>query len=182
MILFKQWYGCNGDPNVGLQINPYEIAKGIRDLENNDPMLKGRKIYGIADPSIWDKSRGESVAEMMMKPPYFVTFTPGDNTRLPGKMQFHYRLAFDEYGDCLFQVFNTCKDFIRTFPMLTYSQTKPEDIDTSLEDHTYDSNRYVLQAHVIPPRENVLDKIDWNDPLNQRIRMNSSSINYYSNL
>ena len=182
IILFKQWYGCNGEPNQGLQINPYEIAKGIKDLEENDPLLKGRKIYGIADPSIWDKSRGESVQEMMIKSPYFVTFRPGDNTRIPGKMQFHYRLAFDEFGDCMFQVTNNCRDFIRTFPMLVYSQTKPEDIDTTIEDHDYDSVRYVLMAHPIAPRTNVLEKIDWNDPLNQRIRHNTSSLNYYSNL
>lgn len=66
--------------------------------------------------------------------------------------------------------------------MLVYSQTKPEDIDTTIEDHDYDSVRYVLMAHPIAPRTNVLEKIDWNDPLNQRIRHNTSSLNYYSNL
>lgn len=171
IYMIKQYYGSNGEPNVGAQINPYEIAKNIRELEDNDPLLKGRQIYGIADPSIWDKSRGESVAEMMMKPPYFITFRPGDNTRLPGKMQYHYRLAFNAYGQCKFQVFNTCTDFIRTFPMLVYSQTKPEDIDTTIEDHDYDMGRYVLMEHPIAPRVNEMPKIDYNDPLNQRVNV-----------
>lgn len=178
MYLIKQWYGSNGEPNKGLMINPYEIAKGIKDIENNDPMLKGRIIHGIADPSIWDESRGESIARMMEKSPNYVHWSPGDNHRIPGKMQYHYRLAFDEYGDCMFQVFNTCKDFIRTIPLLIYSEKKPEDIDTDMEDHDYDMARYVMMDNPIAPRANVLQKIDYDDPLNQRLNTRGKKTNY----
>ena len=61
----KEMYGCTGEPNVGVKIAPNEIARQIREVEQADPMLKGRKIIGIADPSIYDRSRGESIAEMM---------------------------------------------------------------------------------------------------------------------
>lgn len=162
------WYGCNGTPNRGLEITPYEIAKGIRELEDNHPMLKGRKISGIADPSIWDESRGESVARMMERSPNYIMWSPADNTRIAGKMQCHYYLAFDEYGDTMFQVFNTNenRDFIRTIPMLVYSDKHPEDIDTDMEDHIYDEWRYVLMDRPIAPRADHKKEIPQDDPLN----------------
>lgn len=166
------WYGCNGTPNRGLELNPYEIAKGIKEKESQHPLLKGKRIYGTADPSIWDESRGESIARMMEASPNFVYWSPGENSRISGKMQCHYRLAFDEFGDPMFQVFDTedNKDFIRTIPMLVYSERHPEDIDTDMEDHIYDEWRYVMVNHTISPRENVLQRISIDDPLNQRVR------------
>ena len=47
-----------------LRIDPVEQARRIREAEQNDPMLRGRVITGIADPAIFDESRGESVAAM----------------------------------------------------------------------------------------------------------------------
>jgi len=38
-------------------------------------------------------------------------------------------------------------------PNLPYSPTKPEDIDTDAEDHTYDETRYFLMAHPITPKK-----------------------------
>jgi hypothetical protein len=174
----KEYYGCTGEPNTGLKIDPYEIAKNIHEIETTDEVLKKFRIDGIADPSIWDESRGESIARMMERSPNFIHWTPGDNTRIPGKMQFHYRLAFDENGECMFQVFNTCKDFIRTFPMLIYSEKHPEDIETDMEDHIYDECRYVLMDRPIAPRVNVLQKIDYDDPLNQRVNKRTTGSTY----
>jgi hypothetical protein len=95
---------------------------------------------------------------------------PGDNNRIAGKMQYHYRFAFDESGEPMFQIFNTCKHFIRTIPSLVYSESNVEDIDTDTEDHIYDECRYVLMANPISPRMNFAEKIDPHDPLNQRVR------------
>jgi hypothetical protein len=174
----KEYYGCTSEPNTGLKIDPYEIAKNIHEIESTDEVLKNRRIDGIADPSIWDESRGESIARMMERSPNFIHWSPGDNTRIPGKMQFHYRLAFDERGECMFQVFNTCKHFIRTFPMLIYSERHPEDIETDMEDHIYDECRYVLMDRPIAPRANILQKIDYDDPLNQRVNRRTVGSTY----
>lgn len=172
---FHAWYGCNGEPNHGIELNPVQIAAGIKEMEAEHPLLKGRKIFGVADPSIWDESRGASIASMMEASPNFIYWRAGENARIAGKMQCHYRLAFDEYGDPMFQVFNTDanKDFIRTIPMLVYSEKKAEDIDTDMEDHIYDEWRYVMQDKKIAPRQNVLEKIDLDDPLNQRLTKKS---------
>ncbi len=158
-------YGWNGIANQGLKEHPVEQARKIREVEENNPLLKGKRIIGVADPAIFDESRGESVARMMERSPNFVYFHGGDHVRLPGKMQYHYRFAFDEMGDCMFQIFNTCRNFIRTIPNLTYSETIPEDIDTTEEDHIYDECRYVLMEHPIAPRGNVLQKKPAFDPL-----------------
>ena len=166
----KEYYGCTGEPNTGLMQDPVEQARGIREAEENDPFLskKRKEIIGIADPAIFDESRGESIAAMQARHPLYIYWSPGDHTRIPGKMQYHYRFAFDEEGDCMFQVFHTCTNFIRTIPNLIYSDSHPEDIDTDLEDHIYDECRYVLMENPITPRANAAQKIDINDPLNQR--------------
>lgn len=171
MYRIAEWYGCTGEPNVGLKIDPYEIAKGIKQFEENNEFLKGRKIiHAVADPAIFEESKGESIARMMEKSPNFIHWTGGDNSRLSGKMQYHYRLSFDEYGDSMFQVFNTCKHFIRCIPLLIYSDKHPEDIDSDMEDHNYDEQRYAFMENPISPRPNFKQRIDLDDPLNQRVK------------
>lgn len=163
MYRVREFYGCTGTPNTGVEMEPHEQARKIREIERSDPMLKDRKIIGVADPAIWDESRGESIAAMMEQEGIF--FSKGDHTRLAGLMQCHYRLAFDKNGRSMFYVFDTCKHFIRTIPALTYDEKNVEDIDTAEEDHIYDEWRYLCMEHLIAPRRNVLDKIPDFDPL-----------------
>jgi len=81
-----------------------------------------------------------------------VFFEKGDHERLPGWMQIHYRLMFDEQGFPMMYVFNNCKAFIRTIPTLQYDEHKPEDLDTDGEDHVADEVRYFLMSRPIKPR------------------------------
>lgn len=153
LFRYKEWYGCEkGRANVGLKLTPQQIAEGIIQREQEE-MRDNIKILRIADPSIFDKSRGESVAQMMEpnsqgKPGVY--FKPGDNTRLAGKMQVHERMRFDESGHPKMQVFNTCTEFIRTIPTLPYSLTKVEDVDTDAEDHIFDEMKYCFMDHPLP--------------------------------
>jgi hypothetical protein len=43
-------------------------------------------------------------------------------------------------------VFDTCRQFIRTVPLLPRDDKKPDDIDTSAEDHIGDESRYRVLA------------------------------------
>ena len=104
----------------------------------------------MADPSLWDASRGESVAESAAK--HKIYFTPGDNERIAGWMQVHYRLAFDENGYPMMYIFSNCKAFIRTVPALQYDDHKVEDLDTDGEDHVADEVRYFCMSRPIKPR------------------------------
>ena len=165
MYRIRELYGCTGRPDEGTHLDPVEQARRIREAEQNDPVLRGRVIHGVADPAIFDESRGESIAAMMERSPNFLHWKPGDHTRLAGKMQFHYRLNFDADGRPMLQVFNTCKHFIRTLPNLVYDESNVEDIDTRQEDHIYDECRYVLMENPISPpaRHTALPPPD--DPL-----------------
>ena len=142
-------YGCTKTPNEGVKWTPDEQFKQIADLERNHPWLKGRRIDGVADPAIWDASRGESIADVAMK--YGVYFTPGDHERIAGWMQVHYRLQFDHNGYARMYVFDNCEGFIRTMPLLQYSDTRPEDLDTNGEDHIADEVRYMCMSRPITP-------------------------------
>lgn len=153
----REYYGCTGQPNEGVCYEPARIADEIRSIEDNDPNLKGRSIIGIADPSIFDGSRGRSVAEIMEKSGVY--WRPGDNARISGKMQYHYRFAFGEDGIPMLYIFNTCKNFIRTVPSLCYDTCNVEDINTAAEDHIYDECRYVLMHIPIKARRHQISKI-----------------------
>ena len=151
LYCYKEWYGSDGTPNKGLFLSPKEIARGILEREQEE-IRDNIHITRVADPAIFDRSRGDSVADQMrdIGDGRGVLFQKGDNNRMNGLMQVHERLRFDKTGKPGVYFFETCKDFISTFPTLPYSQTKVEDVDTDAEDHSYDSFRYLAQFRAIP--------------------------------
>ena len=166
-VLYRilELYGCTETPNDGVKWTPDQQFRKIAEIEHEHPWLKGKVIEGVADPSIWDASRGESIADTAQK--YGLMFLPGDNQRIPGWMQCHYRLQFDENGYSRMYVFDNCKAFLRTVPLMQYSRTNPEDLDTTLEDHVSDEWRYMCMTQPVTPMRPVERKTIYNDPLNQ---------------
>lgn len=151
-VLYRilELYGCTGTPDEGVKWTPEEQFRRIAQLEREHPWLRGRKISdGVADPAIWDSSRGECIADTAAK--YGIYFTPGDNHRIPGWMQVHYRLQFDENGYPRMYVFEGCKAFLRTMPLMMYDPARPEDLDTTLEDHCPDEVRYLCMSQPVAP-------------------------------
>lgn len=152
---YREWYGCDSNhPNTGLKLTPRQIAEGIilrEEAELNDNI----PIDRVADPSIFDRSRGDSVAQQMEPTERLkgVYFRPGDNTRLSGKAALHERLRFDVQGKAAIYIFSTCRDWIRTVPILPYDKRRVEDVDTDAEDHTYDDTRYFLLSRTAPVRQ-----------------------------
>ena len=147
--LYRQFYGCAETPNTGVKMEPHRVAREIREIE--DEFEKGHTIIGIADPAIWDESHGKDGTIITMFENEGVYFEKGKNDRLSGKMQCHYRMAFDDGGRPMMYVFNTCKAFIRTIPNLVYDDLHVEDVDTDCEDHDYDAMRYFFMANPISP-------------------------------
>lgn len=167
-VLYRimEMYGCTQTPDEGVKWSPDEQFKRIVELERTHPWLKGRKIVdSVADPAIWDASRGESIAETAAR--YGIYFSPGDNERIPGWMQVHYRMQFDENGYPRMYFFSNCKAAIRTIPLMMYSETKPEDIDTKLEDHCPDEIRYMCMSRPIKPIVPAKPRVIITDPLDQ---------------
>lgn len=148
-----EFYGCvKGEANVGIKWTPDEIFKEIKRIEDEHPFLAGKKIFGVADPAIWDKSHGKSIAETAESNGIY--FDRGKNNRLQGLMQCHERLKFDNNGIPMFYAFSNCKAFIRTIPLLIYDENRPEDVETKLsEDHAYDEWRYLMMEYPLEPNK-----------------------------
>lgn len=170
---FRELYGCTGEANVGVEWTVNELGRAIAEIERTDERMIGKHIYGVADPAIFKTDGGPSIAEQLEESQVY--FDRGDNRRLPGKMQCHFRFAFDEEGIPMFYVFNTCRNFIRTIPALLYSETDPEDVDTKLEDHAYDMFRYICQSRPIAPRAKHPEATEWTPPPDDPLNMLSDS-------
>lgn len=145
LIRYREWYGSNGTPNEGLRLTAEEVGSGIAVRE------AGEKVrYGVLDPAAFNQDGGPSIGERINKVLHSasrVGFHKADNTRvgkrgaLSGWDQVRARIGGDDRGPRLF-VFDTCKDFIRTIPVLQHDPDRQEDLDTESEDHVADEVRY----------------------------------------
>ena len=155
--LILQLYGCMTDahgaplPDTGMKWTADRVFSEIAKMEREHKWLRGKLITGVADPAIWAADGGDAIIASADK--HQVYFSKADHTRLPGWMQVRYRLAFDKDGRPMVYFFSTCKHAIRTLPLLQYSDTNPEDLNTKQEDHFADSFRYFCMSHPIEPRE-----------------------------
>lgn len=164
--MIAEIYGCTDTPNEGVKQTPEEQFRTMREFEQQHPYLQGRKIRGVADPAIWDSSRGKSINEVAEE--YRIYFEPGENKRIPGWMQVHQRLWFDSNGFAKLYFFESCRQAIRVFPLQMYDEHRAEDLDTAREDHIPDAVRYFCMMRKIKPRktQNNSQKYKF-DPLNQ---------------
>ncbi len=79
--------GLTDKANVGMRMEPAAVSRMIREYE--DKYEKGNHIIGIADPAIFDESRGSDgcIAKIFERDGLF--FEAGDHERIAGKMQLH---------------------------------------------------------------------------------------------
>jgi hypothetical protein len=105
--------------------------------------------YGVLDPAAFAEDGGPSIAERMAR--MGVVSRPADNKRVPqagalgGWDQMRARILGDDIGPHLV-AFSTCTDFIRTVPVLQHDPNRPEDLDTTGEDHAADEARYACMS------------------------------------
>jgi hypothetical protein len=165
--MYREYYGARKDadgntvPNEGLRMTAEEVADAIRRREVDD--LSGRRTMGgVADPSIFAMDGGPSIAERMAARKVF--FRPADNTRVPrlgalgGWDQLRARLKGEDGKPAIF-FFNTCVDSIRTIPALQHDMGRPEDVDSSLEDHAGDCCRYACASRPYMARVPIDEEI-----------------------
>lgn len=142
IVTYREWYGA-ASPDVGLRMAVEDVADGIKERE-----LGERVALNVADPSIFKNDGGPSIAETFGR--RGVYWRRADNSRMAGLQQIHSRLRGDGLDPRpLWFVFDTCRDIIRTLPVMQHDANKPEDMDTTIEDHAVDALRYGLMSRPI---------------------------------
>lgn len=145
IIRYREWYGAKG-PNVGLKLTAEGVAEGIIKREASDPKLGA----AVLDPSAFKEDGGPSIAERLNLALIRAGKTPfrgADNARVAKRGAMggwdHMRSRLiGEAGVPMIYCFSTCKDSIRTIPVLQHDTDNAEDLDTTAEDHAADEWRY----------------------------------------
>lgn len=136
LLRYREWYGASG-PNAGLKLTAEQVAHGILDRDNENI------TYSVADPSIFAEDGGPSIAERMR--PIF--WKPADNKRVARQGQIGgWDQMRSRMVEGMIHCFPTCTDSIRTIPALQHDTNRPEDLDTSAEDHAADEWRYACMS------------------------------------
>ena len=161
IVRYREWYGA-----VGGKLTAEQVGKGIATRERDD---RGKLSYGVLDPSAFSEDGGPSIAERIndeLLKARLAAFIRADNARVTrqtgdkekagpmgGWDQMRSRLVgtakrLDDgsinwsTGRPALYVFSTCKDFVRTVPVLQHDRSRAEDLDTDAEDHAADDGRY----------------------------------------
>lgn len=145
LVKYREWYGAEG-PNKGVKMTADKVADGIVLREVGE-----RIRYGAADPSIFIRNGGPSIAETMAI--HRCMWKKADNKRYAGWEQLRLRLAGVE-GVPMLYFCDECEDTIRTLPILQHDDKDPEDLDTEAEDHAADETRYAVMSRPWIPKVN----------------------------
>lgn len=166
LVRYREWYGSNGQPNVGLKLTAEQVAEGILQREQGEQIA-----YGVLDPAAFAVDGGPSIAERMAAATQGrVWFKRADNRRvaqmgaLGGWDQMRRRLQGDGDGRPMLYTFSTCTDFIRTVPALQHDPDRPEDVDTDGEDHAADEGRYACMSRpwvedIVKPKDALAELV-----------------------
>lgn len=147
-------------------LTPAEQAAAIAAAEVPGERDTRRPIPIALDPSTWARDPHNKLPP---KPPGSVRVSAEDDGPPPGSIASKYRDVFGSAvvkarndrlagvalvsdklrvreGDGLprLLIYSSCRNLLRTLPALPRDQRRPEDVDTSAEDHAYDALRYLL--------------------------------------
>lgn len=151
LLKFQEWYGASG-PNKGLKLTAEAVAQGIVEREK---VMPWRVSYGVADPAIFTRDGGPSIAELMMI--HRVSWRRADNKRKAGWEQLHHWLRGFSHSEGqvdqpMLYFLSQCEDTIRTLPVLQHDEIDSEDLDTDGEDHAADETRYAVMSRPHLPK------------------------------
>jgi hypothetical protein len=155
LFRIDELYGWNGKANQGVKESTPQTVRSMRSKEQwmKDAGLNVRP--GPADTSIWtEDGDGPSIYQRFRK--LGIDWTRAD--KRPGSrvngwelMRERFRNAMGREGPRLF-VFSTCRQFIRTVPVLPRDSKNMEDVDKAAEDHVGDEARYRVVGSKIKSR------------------------------
>lgn len=138
------------------RMTPREQARLVCGMQGNVEKID----RSVADPAAWANKEGISVARQWADNGF--RNTKAINDRVSGWARVREYLKPSEAdGYPMVQVFSDCENLIKTMPEMIHDTKKPEDLDTTLEDHAVDAFRYGLMTRPLKPRKepNRLDRI-----------------------
>lgn len=151
VILFNEWYGWNGEANKGLKMLSSKVGEGIKRREQT--MLEAELIWSLPDPgpadsAIFTVEDGNCIAtEMALAGIKWLPANKSPGSRIAGWEVMRRMLTaalerpMEKPG---LLVFDTCRQFVRTVPVLPRDPKNEDDVNTDAEDHIGDATRYRL--------------------------------------
>lgn len=154
VVVYRELYGPG--------YTPTEQARMILEAEAPGERGPRRPVPAALDPACWARSPDDAtrapkaqagIRGPALPPPgsiaakYLaagVPVTRANNDRLLGVADIAGRLKVRPDGFPRLLIYSTCVNLIRTLPELPRSTARPEDVDTTAEDHAYDALRYLL--------------------------------------
>jgi hypothetical protein len=127
-------------------------GKGIDNVDQANRIASvsvGENAVGFADPSIFNHEGGPSINDQLTnvfakyKHP---SFRRADNDRPSGWSQIRQRLVANPP---LLYIFASCPYLLETLPSMTIDKRKPEDLDSTGNDHAVDALRYLCKGRLI---------------------------------
>ena len=151
VIIINEIYGWNGKANEGDRATSQEIAERVIQVDNNiltEYKLDGKVRPGPADTSIWEVRDGTSIAHNLRKfGCHWTKAYKGSGSRVSGWALLRQMLGAAKRGDLEtphLYFFEQAYHHIRTLPIMQRDKVKPEDIDSSLEDHCFVFNTQII--------------------------------------
>jgi hypothetical protein len=127
-------------------------GKGVDNVEQANRIASlsvGENPIGFADPSIFKHDGGPSINDQLTNtfskykhPP----FKAADNDRISGWAQIRQRLV---NNPPLLYIFANCPYLLETLPSLAIDKRRPEDVDSTGNDHGADALRYLCKGRLI---------------------------------
>ncbi len=146
-LVYRELYAKN--------LTATQQAQAILKAEMPGERGPSRPIAVVMDPSMWRRNEGGAGEYLGDKDAPRVGTPAHDyqtvmkqrpvkayNPRVPGWARIDELLRIQDDGYPLLQVYDTCRDLIRTLPAIPRDKKNPEDVDTNTEDHLADALRY----------------------------------------
>ena len=157
LIRIGEIYGAkeiNGEQfghNQGCKMSAKDVARAVVKYQEDlkiKGIIKTDIEAGPADNQIFSNNESSTDSLSKMMEDENVTWTKSDKSSGSRMNGFElFRIALDNSlkneGAGLY-VFNTCKAFIETIPVLPRDEKRLDDVDTTAEDHVYDEVRYMI--------------------------------------
>jgi hypothetical protein len=151
-IRFAEWYGWNGEADMGARMSAGAVAKEVLHMEAD--MGLPPMDFRVADPQMWASQDGPSPQENMRSATSgrFI-LRQGRRDRKANYTTVVQHLIGEEDAEGkwnpTFFVTNDCRHFWRTCPGLTLDELEPDKGPATRrqEDHVYDEVAFALSAH-----------------------------------